>query len=89
MLADSCLGFQIGCETILKGSLAVGMSVAPSPSAISPETRPSHGYTRSGANTWVRASTTNPSASTDAVCITATEPPTATACRTRPPAPTR
>lgn len=25
MLADSCLGFQIGCETILKGSLAVAM----------------------------------------------------------------
>ena len=26
MLAQSCLGFEIGCETLLKGGLAVGMA---------------------------------------------------------------
>ena len=49
----------------------------------------SHGYTRSAGKDRARISNTMPSDSTDAVCISATEAPTATACPTLAPDPTR
>ena len=50
-----------------------------------PDTSPSHGYRVSGRKALSSASAATPSASTDAVCMTATAMPTPTACRTLAP----